>query len=144
MKLQGCEFDKLKNQFSQWQASQVTLSYLSGNIYRLEFQCCMQFAGPYEGLKIWRASAAIEGHLMEKVLHLFHSKFATDLLYCTFVVSIFWYFESVKERRHSWIYEFWRGFVDAGFVKPSDEQIYFGIFWATLNISTYLVRWLKG
>ena len=47
----------------------------------------------------------------------------TGLFYCTFAVSIVWYFESVKERRRSCFYEFWKGFLDAGFVKPSDEQI---------------------
>ena len=62
----------------------------------------MQFAGLYEGLKIWRASAVIEGHLI--------GKSANGLFYCTFAVSLK------------------RFFLDTGFVKPSDEQIYFGIF----------------
>ena len=110
----------LKTVFS---VKDVILSYLSGNINCLEIQYCIQFAGSYEGLKNWRASAVIEGHLMEKVSLLFHSKSATGLFYCTFTVSIVWYFESVKERRRSCFYEFWKGFLDAGFVKPSDEQI---------------------
>ena len=122
----------LKTVFS---VKDVILSYLSGNINCLELQYCMQFAGSYEGLKNWRASAIIESHLMEKVSLLFHSKAATGLFYCTFAVSIVWYFESVKERRRSCFYDFLEGFLDAGFVKPSDEQIYCGIFWATLNIN---------